>query len=434
MTLRQPPSVLILGAGLAGLATAYDLGQQGYRVTLLEHPAWHPAIPAHRADAGAMLLGCHEATWRLLRTLQPDENLGRPRALPLEVRLPDGQRAAYCPSRLPAPFQWMVGLSQFSGLAWSDRWKLFSYLEQIWEQIQNLPADLDSRLADDWLGSIGQSRAARDAVWDPLSRWLTGNGLARVSAAVFVDVASKVFLHRAGDASLTVLRDTWGDLLFTPLRHAAGRAAIVTPCREAVPVLRFEQDVLDGVRLSDGTILRADWYVVALEIRHCLALFPERLLTRFAYFAHIAELSVLPEITVQLAAHSTTTQARLLLCGHSPFHQLVVTSGIHHRLTAIGSRSLATLSDGELQELGRVELQRFLPDIRTGDVRSITIHRHEEAISLHPGVSRLRPIQKSPIRNLLLAGSWTDTGWPANMEGTLVSVRRCVESITGSSV
>jgi len=30
--------VLILGAGLAGMAAAYELGKLGYRCTMLEHP------------------------------------------------------------------------------------------------------------------------------------------------------------------------------------------------------------------------------------------------------------------------------------------------------------------------------------------------------------------------------------------------------------
>ena len=37
------------------------------------------------------------------------------------------------------------------------------------------------------------------------------------------------------------------------------------------------------------------------------------------------------------------------------------------------------------------------------------------------GIALLRPIQRSPIDNLLVAGPWTDTGWPATMEGAVRS-------------
>jgi hypothetical protein len=36
-------------------------------------------------------------------------------------------------------------------------------------------------------------------------------------------------------------------------------------------------------------------------------------------------------------------------------------------------------------------------------------------------VDRWRPAQASPIRNLLVAGDWTATGWPATMEGAVRS-------------
>jgi uncharacterized protein with NAD-binding domain and iron-sulfur cluster len=50
-------------------------------------------------------------------------------------------------------------------------------------------------------------------------------------------------------------------------------------------------------------------------------------------------------------------------------------------------------------------------------------------LSLKPGAKLHRPIQRSPIANLLLAGSWTDTGWPPNLESAIVSGNRCAETI-----
>jgi len=52
-------------------------------------------------------------------------------------------------------------------------------------------------------------------------------------------------------------------------------------------------------------------------------------------------------------------------------------------------------------------------------------------LALTPGTKVRRPIQRSPIPNLLLAGAWTDTGWPANLESAIVSGERCAEIIIG---
>jgi Flavin containing amine oxidoreductase len=50
-------------------------------------------------------------------------------------------------------------------------------------------------------------------------------------------------------------------------------------------------------------------------------------------------------------------------------------------------------------------------------------------LSLKPGTKLHRPIQRSPIANLLVAGAWTDTGWPPNLESAIVSGNRCTDAI-----
>ena len=63
-------------------------------------------------------------------------------------------------------------------------------------------------------------------------------------------------------------------------------------------------------------------------------------------------------------------------------------------------------------------------------VRSV-FREHHAALLLAPGAARLRPLQQSPIQNLFVAGAWTDTGWPANLESALVSAHRCAELVAG---
>ena len=49
--------------------------------------------------------------------------------------------------------------------------------------------------------------------------------------------------------------------------------------------------------------------------------------------------------------------------------------------------------------------------------------------SAGPGVDRWRPAQASPLPNLLLAGDWTATGWPATMEGAVRSGYLAAEAL-----
>lgn len=433
--MTAPPSrtVLILGAGLAGLTTAYYLHQQGYHITLLDHPDWLDGFRTDASQPAPIVLGCHHETRRILRALDREGTQEADRTIPLEFRLPDGRIAPYQSARLPGAFQWMMSLFSFHGLSWQDRWRLFSHVEKIWEQAHTLPADLENRTADEWLTAAGQSPEARERIWDPLAQWLASNGLARLSAATFVHLLATVFLRDASDARLTHLAGSIDHRFITPMKQTLqqGRARIVSLTQQ--PTLRFGQTGMSEVRLHDDTRLRADQYVIALSYQNLLKLLPERLLTRYAYFAQITELKSLSEVVVQLTCPVMKQQPRLLLLPGRPFHQLTGTSlesgEIGYRLSALGN-TLAELSNDQLVEAAKTEMRELFSGTVRKDVIARAVFRQTHAaLVLEPGAARLRPLQQSPIQNLFLTGAWTDTGWPTNLESALVSARRCAEIV-----
>lgn len=435
MTEPSSHTVLVLGAGLAGLAAAYHLHQQGFQITLLDHPEW---LDGFRTDPGRpapIILGCHRETRRILRALDHGGLSVADHTVPLEFRMPDGRIAPYHSARLPGALQWMMSLFSFHGLSWQDRWRLFSHVEQIWEQAQTLPADLENRTAEEWLTESGQSPHARERIWGPLAQWLTGNAPARLSAATFIHLLSTVFLRDASDARLTHLAGSVGERFIAPIKQTLHHDKVRIISLPHRPVLRFEQSGVSEVRLHDGTRLRADRYIMALSYQNLLQLLPDRMLTRYAYFAQITELKSLSEVVVRLTGPSTNQTPRLLLLPGRPFQQLTSTSlrtgEVEYRLSAVGN-PLTESSNDQLVEAAQTEMCELFSGT-AGDnviVRSVFRDNHA-ALALAPGVARLRPLQQSPIPNLFVTGAWTDTGWPADLESALVGAHHCAELVAG---
>ncbi len=435
MTEPSSHTILILGAGLAGLTTAYHLHQQGYQVTLLDHPAWFDGFRTDASQPAPIVLGCHHETRRILRALEREKPSEGDRTIPLEFRLSDGRIVPYQSTRLPGAFQWMMSLFSFDGLSWQDRWRLFSHVEHIWEQAQTLPADLENRTAEEWLTTTGQSPEASERIWDPLAQWLTDNGLACLSAATFVHLLSTVFLRDASGARLTHLTGSVEHRFIAPMKQTLQQGHVRIVSLTHRPTLRFGQNGVSEVRLHDDSRLRADRYIVALSYQNLLRLLPERLLTRYAYFAQITEIKSLSGVDVQLTYPAAEQRLRLLLLSGRPFHQFISTSlgsgEITYRLSAVGN-ALMKSDDDQLFARAQVELSMLLPEMTGEDVTSRAIFREDHAaLVLTPGATRLRPLQQSPIQNLLVTGPWTDTGWPANLESALVSARRCAELVAG---
>jgi glycine/D-amino acid oxidase-like deaminating enzyme len=433
VTAPSSHTVLVLGAGLAGLTTAYHLHRQGYHITLLDHPDWFDGFRTDASQPAPIILGCHHETRRVLRAL--DREGSSDRTIPLEFRLPDGRIAPYHSARLPGAFQWMMSLFSFHGLSWHDRWRLFSHVEQIWEQAQTLPADLENRTAEEWLTATGQSPEARERIWNPLAQWLTDNALTRLSAATFVHLLSIVFLRDASDARLTHLAGSVEHRFIAPMNQSLHQSHVRIVSLNHRPTLRFGQTGVSEIRLHDDTKLRANRYVIALSYQNLLQLLPERLLTRYAYFAQITELKSLSEIVVQLTCPAMKQSSRLLLLPGRPFHQLTSTSldsgEIGYRLSAVGN-TLTELSNDQLVDAAQTEMCELFSGTAREDVIVRSVFReHHAALLLAPGAARLRPLQQSPIQNLFVAGAWTDTGWPANLESALVSAHRCAELVAG---
>jgi hypothetical protein len=331
----------------------------------------------------------------------------------------------------------MMSLFSFQGLAWQDRWRLFSHVEQIWEQAQALPADLENRTADEWLAATGQSIEARERIWGRLAHWLTGNDLARLSAATFVQLLSTVFLSEASDARLTSVSGSIEEKLFAPMKQSLPHDRVEFRTLTNPPWLRFDENRMRDVRLHDGTTLHAQWYILALPHQRLRALLPERLLTRLAYFAHMTDLTDLGELVVRLKCRSSAELPRLVLLTGHPFYELTITQAgpgeIVCRLSATAT-SLENVTEDQVRDAAMAELIRVFPNMAPKDVLTQEIIQEPHAtLSLVPGTARLRPLQRSPIQNMLIAGAWTDTGWPANLESALVSAQRCSESVTGRS-
>ena len=68
------------------------------------------------------------------------------------------------------------------------------------------------------------------------------------------------------------------------------------------------------------------------------------------------------------------------------------------------------------------ELAEIWPVVKTANVlRSWVVVEHGATFAARPGVDALRPTQQTTIDGLVLAGDWTQTSWPATMEGAVRS-------------
>jgi uncharacterized protein with NAD-binding domain and iron-sulfur cluster len=66
-------------------------------------------------------------------------------------------------------------------------------------------------------------------------------------------------------------------------------------------------------------------------------------------------------------------------------------------------------------------------------LKSTVIKEAAATFSPQPGVDRWRPKQETSVKGMFLAGDWTDTSWPATMEGAVRSGYLAAEAVLRKS-
>jgi zeta-carotene desaturase len=104
--------------------------------------------------------------------------------------------------------------------------------------------------------------------------------------------------------------------------------------------------------------------------------------------------------------------------------------GRYLQLVVSASRDLTQLSRNEIVEIAIGDLRLFFPRVREARlVKSHVVKEQRATYSAAPETESLRPGPACGVPNVFLAGDWTQTGWPATMEGAVRSGYRAAEAI-----
>ena len=143
------------------------------------------------------------------------------------------------------------------------------------------------------------------------------------------------------------------------------------------------------------------------------------------------ELGESPIVNVHLQFDRRVLDHRVIAAVDSPVQWVfdrTAASGVEQGQLLSISLSHATreigLSQEALVEQHVAALADLLPRVRSAALLHADVTREPRATFAGvPGTQRLRPGPRTSVPGLYLAGAWTDTGWPATMEGAVRSGR-----------
>ena len=440
--------MIVIGGGLAGLSSAVALAEAGYRIRLLEkRPHLGGRAASYVLPGGEHVDNCQHVTLGCCTNLEDFyRRVGAAEKIRFYDRLlfagPDGRRGALKSSPLPPPLHMAPSFARFPLLDWTDKRAIVCALLTI-VRSGGRPADLSNdsggvtMLA--WLQRHRQTERAIRRFWEVILVSALDEELDRIDARYGIDVFWKAFLSTRGGYRVGIPCVPLGDL-YDGCREAIERRSGEVLLRAGVRGFLVRGNRVEGVERDNGSVEAADYYLAAVRQDVLPELLPAHVVEREPVFANLRHLRTSPITGVHLwfdrvvmdepflTLLDSTTQwifNKTQLCG-----DVMENGGQYLQLVISASYSLVQRPRQEIIALCLDELRDVLPAIRDATLIKATVVKETSAtFSPAPGSDQWRPLQKSPLANLFLAGDWTATGWPSTMEGAVRSGYLAAEAI-----
>jgi squalene-associated FAD-dependent desaturase len=455
----------VIGGGLAGITAAIALAEAGHEVTLLEaKPRLGGATMSFSRDGLVIDTGQHVFLRCCTAYRGLLDRLGMAAHAPLQPRfdvtvLSPGQKSELKRRRLPAGLHMLPALFGYPFLSWPQRLRLGRAALAFRGLDESDPKTDEQRLGD-WLAAHGQDERTRRVLWDLFSISslnVPGDDASLALAAVVVKTG---LLGDADAADIGVPALSLGELHGTAAARLLAKLGATVRLQTKVAAIEPKGDQflirLSRPRLSPapaGSIaqtasieaaesandpstaageLLADAVVLAVPHEQAARLIPAGALPA-ATVDGWAGLGAAPIVNVHVVYDRTVMDVPFAAGVDSPVQWVfdrTRISGMHARgdtgqYLAISLSAADEYADkpvAELREQFVPALAALFPAARDATVTEFFVTREKRATFRQvPGTARLRPVAATNAAGLVLAGSWTSTGWPDTMEGAVRS-------------
>jgi hydroxysqualene dehydroxylase len=456
--------VVVIGGGLAGITAALDCSAAGAQVTLLEvrrrlgGAAYSFERDDLQLDNGqhVFLRSCAAYRGLLARLASTDQVWIQPR-LAIPVLKPGAERALLRRGGLPAPLHLAGALARYPHLSLRERASAARAALAL-ARLDLEDERLDSQTLGDWLAAHGQGPRAVSVLWDLIALPTLNLPAAEASLALGAFVfangllsgadAGDIGFHR-GSLSRTIgepaaralalagvdvrlgwraegLQQTGAGL---EVRGRGGRASLGRRAEDR-PQQADEDEPGDedggpGGGEADG--LSAEAVIVAVPHARAATLLEPLLGAAARSFdalssSPIVNLHVVYDRRVSEESFAAGVDTSVQYVFDRTAAAGVPADRQYLAVSLSGAEREMGMSVDALREYYLPALQELFPPARQAGVERFMVTReHAATFRAAPGVAALRPGARTSVPGLVLAGAWTATGWPATLEGAVLS-------------
>lgn len=433
---KSPKTVIVIGGGVAGLATASLLSGRGFRVTLVEQKSrlggrtfsFRDHKTSDVIDNGQhILMGCYQYTLRWLDLLEQTHLVRADNSIVIPFVEPYKKLYPLIVPNLPMPLHLIAGILSFKNLSFKERLLLlWAGLKLPFQHIQ------DTLTADNWLSPSGQNENTKKYFWNPVCLAVMNESLKEASAKVFAAALKQMFLVRRDYSKIMIPKVGLTELFVIPsaalIRQNSGNILL----NHEVESMHVENAHISEIRLTDKRVLTADLYISAVP----QAVFIKTIGAQ-SRSVHLKDLNVLknsPIVSVYLWLEGLQTgqlfDGMVIGCIGTQIQWIFAKSDHLLEVTISGALNIIGWDRAKIVDLIIKEIKSLFANFDESKVRYYQVIKERSAtFSNRPGSEKERLASATPINNLFLAGDWTDTGLPSTIESAVKSAYSAVDYI-----
>jgi squalene-associated FAD-dependent desaturase len=422
--------VTIVGGGLAGIAAALDCARGGAHVTLLESrprlggAAYSVQRNGLNVDNGQhVFLRCCTSYRDLLARIGALDGVTLQEQLAIPVLAPGRPPVWLRRSGLPAPLHLAESLMRYRFLTVRER------IAAAWAMAALRRVDPDDPAADaqsfgTWLTKHGQSPAAIERLWSLIARPTLNLVPADASLAQAAQVFQTGLLKEATAGDIGWARVPLSEIHDVAARRALSHAGVEVHLRMRAEAILCTPDGGFQIEASGRPTVHADAVIVAVPHDRVSRLVP----ASAELPPTIAQLGTSPIVNLHVTYDRRVLELPFVAGVDTPLQWIfdrtasTGTEGQYLAISLSAAEAESRMTVPELRERYVAALAELLPGAREARVEQFFVTReHAATFRAAPGARARRPGPRTAQPGLVLAGSWTDTGWPATMEGAVRS-------------
>jgi zeta-carotene desaturase len=442
------PDVVVIGGGVSGLTTAVSLAASGFSVLLVEqrqHCGGRTYSFVHKetgdeVDNGQhLMMGCYHSTLKYLSTINAFSRVTIQKKLSVTFRHAERGAFRLHSAALPAPANILIGLLRLKSLTIFQRLSLLRVGAALFFAHPDTDERLQSMTVEQWLDELHQPKQNKEYLWNIIAIGTLNDSPAIVSAALFVKVLQSAFMGKKGDSSMVIPREGLSGVLVDGAIDFLKSRNCEVRMDTSVERVDTEGDLVARIVLSSGENVSPRAVVSAVPYFDLPRVLGEAAGRAFPQLSFSSRFVSSPIVTIHLWFDRSFMEEDFVALLDSPIHWVFNKSKLLTKKTGGGEYLSLVISgaagfiDREKEEiiaLGVSELRRFYPaSAHATLVHSLVMKEKRATFSPRVGTHAYRPANTSPLRNLFLAGDWTDTKLPATIEGAAQSGYRCSDLV-----